>query len=73
MSRAAILLCTVCFGSGMAAQLVERPLVTGRTAMVTSLDPLASTAGMRILMEGGNAFDAAIAAAAAVSVVDPRM
>jgi len=73
MSRGAILLCVVCFSSGLAAQLLERPLVTGRKAMVTSLDPLASTAGMRILMEGGNAFDAAVAAAAAVSVVDPRM
>ena len=55
------------------AQLVERPLVTGRRAMVTSLDPLASMAGMRILLEGGNAFDAALATAAAVTVVDPRM
>jgi gamma-glutamyltranspeptidase / glutathione hydrolase len=55
------------------AQLVERPLVTGRKAMVTSLEPLASMAGMRILQEGGNAFDAAVATAAAVTVVDPRM
>ena len=55
------------------AQLVERPLVTGRKAMVTSLEPLASMAGMRILMEGGNAFDAAVATAAAVAVLDPRM
>ena len=55
------------------AQLVERPLVTGRHAMVTSLEPLASMAGMRILQEEGNAFDAAVATAAAVTVVDPRM
>jgi gamma-glutamyltranspeptidase/glutathione hydrolase len=60
-------------GAMAEAQLVERPLVTGRKAMVTSLDPLASMAGMRILMEGGNAFDAAVATAAAVTVVDPRM
>jgi gamma-glutamyltranspeptidase/glutathione hydrolase len=56
-----------------AAQLVERPLITGRHAMVTSLEPLASEAGMRILQEGGNAFDAAVATAAAVTVADPRM
>src|SRR5205807_1134325 len=49
------------------------PLVTGRTAMVTSLDPAASMAGMRILMKGGNAFDAAVATAAAIAVIDPRM
>jgi gamma-glutamyltranspeptidase / glutathione hydrolase len=55
------------------AQLVERPLVTGRRGMVTSLEPLASMAGMRILIEGGNAFDAAAATAAAVTVLDPRM
>src|SRR6266849_9403170 len=73
MSRFRILLCVLFFSSTLSAQLVERPLVTGRTAMVTSLDPLASTAGMRILMEGGNAFDAAVAAAAAIGVVDPRM
>jgi gamma-glutamyltranspeptidase/glutathione hydrolase len=61
------------FGTTSNAQLAERSLVTGRKAMVTSLDPLASMAGMRILMEGGNAFDAAVATAAAISVVDPRM
>jgi len=57
----------------LGAQIVERPLITGRKAMVTSLEPLASMAGMRILQEGGNAFDAAVATAAAVTVVDPRM
>ena len=55
------------------AQLAERPLVTGRQEMVTSLEPLASMAGMRILQEGGNAFDAAVATAAAITVLDPRM
>src|SRR5215471_3845538 len=54
-------------------RIVERPLVTGRQAMVTSLEPLASMAGMRILQQGGNAFDAAVASAIAVTVVDPRM
>ena len=55
------------------AQFVERPLISGHEAVVTSLEPLASMAGMRILQEGGNAFDAAVATALAVGVVDPRM
>ena len=54
-------------------RIVERPLITGRQAMVTSLEPLASMAGMRVLQKGGNAFDAAVAAAVALTVLDPRM
>ena len=53
--------------------VVRYPLVTGRRAMVTSLEPLASMAGMRIIEQGGNAFDAAVATALAVTVLDPRM
>src|SRR5258708_17828873 len=47
----------------VSAQLLERPLISGRHAVVTSGEPLASIAGMRILQEGGNAFDAAMATA----------
>ena len=50
----------------------SRPLVTGRHGMVTALHPLAAMAGMKILLAGGNAFDAAAAAAMAVAVVDPK-
>jgi len=53
-------------------QTLARPLVTGRHGMVTTLHPLASMAGMKILLQGGNAFDAAAAAALAVAVVDPK-
>lgn len=49
-----------------------RPPVTGRVGVVTSLHPLSSMAGMRLLMQGGNAFDAAVAAAVATTVVDPK-
>ena len=49
-----------------------RPMVSGRHGMVTSLNPLASSAGLLILMKGGNAFDAAVAASIAVTVVDPK-
>ena len=60
-------------GLSASAQLVERPLITARHSIVTSDEPLASMAGMRILQEGGNAFDAAVATAVAVGVLDPLM
>jgi gamma-glutamyltranspeptidase/glutathione hydrolase len=49
-----------------------RPLVKGRHGAVVSLHPLASAAGLRVLMQGGNAFDAAVATALAATVVDPK-
>lgn len=48
-----------------------RPVAVGRRGMAATGHPLATAAALRVLMEGGNAMDAGIAATAVLSVVEP--
>ena len=50
-----------------------RSVTVGRNGMICSASPLAGQAGMHILKQGGNIFDAAVAVAAAEDVTLPCM
>ena len=52
---------------------MTRPAVAGRHGLVTSGHPIVSSAGLQILLKGGNAFDAAAAVGAMAALGEPEM
>ena len=49
----------------------RRNVVYARRGMVATSQPLAAQAGLQVLQAGGNAIDAAVATAAALTVLEP--
>lgn len=51
----------------------ESPLAQGTRGMVSTAQPIATRAGLEMLRQGGNAFDAAVVIASTLNVVEPMM
>jgi len=58
------------YGAAEVDVVTKRPVIHGKQYAVSSMKPLASLVAERILHSGGNAFDAAVAGQAVLSLVD---
>src|SRR6266542_3947151 len=67
------------FGPGSSRELMDagtftgRPSVKGRHHVISSVHYLATMGGLRILLRGGNAIDAGVAAGICINVVQPQL
>jgi gamma-glutamyltranspeptidase/glutathione hydrolase len=57
-------------GAGVAAGTMQRPPVMGRVAGISAGHPLTTAAAVEILQQGGNAFDAGVAAMLVGGVIE---
>jgi len=69
-SATAIIACVVVAFSGGAYQADDRPPVIGRNAAASAGHPLTTAAAIEVLLKGGNAFDAGVAAMLVGGVVE---
>ncbi len=60
-------------GAPTSASRGSRSVALGRTGLIATSQPLASAAGLQVFRDGGNAINAAVTAAAVLSVVEPTM